>query len=132
MPDDVRLFDGPAFGKQLKKHMKSEGLRTTDVARDAGIAVNSVADLRRGEPPPHIQARGQTKLTPSVNTLSKLAGALGLQLPLLLSWGKMLGSGDRFTGAERDALAYVFGGEPEDVDRLLQELVNSMSAKEVA
>lgn len=124
-PGGPPVFNADKFAFWFDRHIKVHKLSVPDLARAAGFGSARLLDLRRGGPQPRVvELTGQKGLTPSVNTIAGLSWALHLSNSFVLSRGGIGEQGERFTEAERDVLADLLGGRPEEIDDLLQELVD--------
>lgn len=117
----------------LRRHQRVQHIRNDALAQASGMSISGLAELRRGVPADNVMAKnGQKTITPGVNQLIKLAHGLDLKLSILLQWAEVTDKGDRFTDAERRALAEKFDCDPSDVEDVLRDLAYPNRRKEVA
>lgn len=107
--------------------MAAEEIKPPDLAESSGLSVGVMHDLRRGTPAPWAVRNGrQSAKSIDVNTLAKLAHGLGLEFSYVAARAGLLGEHpDRwaaFTELERDAIARELGGDPDDLDGILQAI----------
>lgn len=129
-PTEPPEFDAPAFGVWLTRHMAIEGTGTRELAQKAGVSGDLVFRMRRGRDNPHRAAR-QGPMQFNVNSLAKVAWALGMNLSHLATKAGLQLDGDRWTGGfgdvERRALAQALGvrdpDDPEEFENRLHERV---------
>src|SRR5262245_50374499 len=69
-----------AFGTQLRRFREAAGLTQEQLAQRAGLTVNSIRLLERGQ-----------RRLPYSQTISKLAGALGLSTAEITTWRDTFG-----------------------------------------
>lgn len=102
-------FDGPRFARWLRRWREAEGLEIKDIAARGDLSASTVQLFASGEPPSAGRKRGQTAIDPRVNSLSRLAKGLDLELSYVLTKAGLLddhqGRWRNFTGEERAAIA---------------------------
>lgn len=145
MAPTAPTFDGPAFARWLRRWKEAEGLGWRDIAERSGIAIGTIQLLARGKPPKIALARGQTEISPGINTLARLADGLGLDLSYVLSKGGIAPGGhdrwDGFSNSERTLLHSALrsptfdvgvGGWEQDRNELVQQLETTLTEEVTA
>lgn len=124
---ELPTFDGPKLAKWLKRWMAAHDWSVEGLAAASGLHRDTIATLRRGRPHSKVHAAQHTHQI-SVNTLARLARGLGLPLGYVAAQaglGDEGGRWDEFSVRERQAIAQRLGGDPDDLDHTLREIIRS-------
>lgn len=118
-------WDGPAFAAWLHRWMDANDILVVDLARRSGLSKGQIQDLRRGTTRPSA-TKGSTRgvRNVNVNTLAAIADGLGLRFSYVASKAGLTDEGDRwaaFSPAERAILAERLGGDPNNLDAIIQK-----------
>lgn len=124
---DLPTFDGPRLGAWLVRWMDTHDISVLALAEASGLNKDTITTLRRGSAQPKLASRQRTHQV-SVNTLARLAWGLGLPLSYVAAHaglGDEGGRWDEFSERERQAIAQRLGGDPDDLDTTLREIIRS-------
>jgi transcriptional regulator with XRE-family HTH domain len=82
---DLPTWDGPRFGKWLRRWKEAENLEWGEIAAKSGVSPSMLHTLARGTPGTVARNAGQQGMNPTINTIARLAAGLGLDLAYVVS-----------------------------------------------
>lgn len=117
-------YDGVAFAQWLKRWKDHDGRHWGEIAHAAGLSTSTFQLLIRGRQQP---SRGKGSLSPSAETLARIAHAFGLETSYVMAKAGLDANGSRwasFTREERLLLMRLLSGDSDYASgRLHEELL---------